>query len=145
MLDITQRIQALQLPESSYIIVGGSVLTALGLRELHDIDILTTPEVFECFRQAGWQQVTWLGQPGLRHDVFEMGMQVHGYYVTDLLEGAYYIEGVPYINIELLYAIKSYLRRPEDLRDIDLMTPYVPRFCTDCVRQSYRIVTNMYK
>lgn len=145
MLDITRYIQSLQMPEGEYMVIGGGLLTALGLRELHDIDILTTPAVFERFRLAGWQPVTWLGKPGLRGGIFEMGMEVHGYYLADLIEGAYRVEGVPYINIELLYAIKSHLRRPEDLQDITLLEQYRLRFCADCVRESHNIVNSMYQ
>ena len=144
MLSITQQIKSLKLPTGSYIIVGGSILTALGIRELHDVDILVTPAVFAQFEQTGWQRVTWAGQPGLRNGIFEMGTQLHGYTIKTLQEQTFYVEGIPYITPELIYTIKQQLRRPRDVRDLQLLAPHTARFCPECLENAKRTTERMY-
>lgn len=145
MLEITQLVRSLDLPDNGYIVIGGGLLTALELRELHDIDILTSPEVFERFKQSGgWQQVEWIGQAGLRREPFEIGTQVRGFGVDDLLDYRYFIEDVPYLIPELVFTIKQLLRRPRDIRDMQLMQPLRDDFCRDCLHESQQIMRRMF-
>ncbi len=123
---------------------GWHTLTALGLRELHDTDILVTDGVFESFKNQGWVAAKWSGQDGLRHDIFELGTKVRGYTVADLQNEVSIIEGVPYINLELIYCIKQQLRRQNDLRDLQIIKASANSLCSDCIGHAQTIVRRMY-
>ena len=124
MQNISELVRSLGLEDGTYIVVGGGVLTALGIRDLHDIDLLVTPDVFLQLQIAGWPQASWMGKKGLRQGIFEVGTDVRGYTLPELLHEAVGIEGVTYLTLELVYAIKKRLDREEDRQDVALIELY---------------------
>lgn len=46
-MNITKKVQDLNLPENSFIVVGSGILSVLGIRESHDIDLIVSVEIFE--------------------------------------------------------------------------------------------------
>ena len=46
-MNIFENVKKLNLPLGKYLVLGGGVLAAHGLRNYHDIDILTTESIFE--------------------------------------------------------------------------------------------------
>lgn len=141
---ITRYVQSLQIPDDEYIVVGGGILTALKLRELHDIDILVSKRIFDLASNNNWHKAGWSGTDGLRKGLFELGTQVRGYTVADLRREVMHIEGIPYLNLELMYCIKQKLRRQNDLRDIQIIDESNISLCRDCLAHAQQIVRQMY-
>src|SRR5690349_6101479 len=106
-MDIFQKTKELDLPDGSYVIVGGGVLVALGLLEWdEDIDICVRPEIFEEFKAKGWQQEDWKGKPVLKHEIYDVGTDFGDWSLEDLQADATVIHGVPFMSLDKLLAWK---------------------------------------
>jgi hypothetical protein len=125
-MDIFEKIRELNLPEGSYVIVGGGTLVALGLLEWDaDIDMSVTPEIFARLQAEGWQQGDWGGKTVLRHDIYDIGIGFGKWSLKDLQADSMNINGIPFISIEKLLQWKREAARPKDLRHVELIEHYL--------------------
>ena len=54
-MNIFDQVKSLNLPLGKYVVVGGGVLAAHGIRDFKDIDILITEELFDELKKNGKQ------------------------------------------------------------------------------------------
>jgi len=124
-MNIFQKVRELNLPESSFVVVGGGLLVALDLLEWDDdVDICVSRELFEKFKALGWQQTDWEGKPILKHDVYDIGMGFGEWSLKDLQSDAMMIQGVPFISPAKLLSWKKQMARPKDLQHVALIESY---------------------
>lgn len=124
-MDIFQKIKELDLPDGSYVIVGGGVLVALGLLGWdEDVDISVRPDLFEKFKAAGWQQEEWKGKPVLKQGVYDIGTGFGDWSLEELHSDAMIIQGIPFMSLDKLLAWKKQMSRPKDLKHIALIESY---------------------
>lgn len=122
-MNIFQKVRELNLPDGSYVVVGGGLLVALGLLEWdEDVDICVSPELFEKFKALGWHQADWKGKPVLKHDVYDIGVGFGEWGLPELQSDAMIIQGIPFISPSKLLAWKKEMARPKDLKHIDLLS-----------------------
>ena len=124
--DIIKRVNALGLPEGSYVVFGSCPMALAGLREANDIDLLVTPELYVELQQQGWQKI----QKGPRDTpvVFEV-FEAHDNWdfssyrptLAQLLATATIVDGVPFASLAEVRAWKLASARPKDLADVDLI------------------------
>jgi len=123
-MNFKEKLATLQLPESSYIVVGSGILSALGIRESGDIDLVVSEEVFRSFGEQGWEQGFWGDDPVFRKDIFDACNVWYGETVEDLLAKAQIVDGVPYLSLDDVYEWKKQKGREKDLRDLALIDEY---------------------
>jgi hypothetical protein len=124
-MNIFQKTKDLNLPDGSYVVVGGGLLVALGLLEWdEDIDICVRSEIFEEFQAKGWDQEDWKGKPVLKHDIYDIGTGFGEWSLEDLQADAIVIQDVPFMSLDKLLAWKKQMARPKDLKHIALIESY---------------------
>jgi hypothetical protein len=124
-MNIRQEISELGLPEDSYLVVGSSVLAALGLRDPYDIDMIVTDEVFKMLSERGWQQHQAVDQILLRQGNFDIGTIWSGMKIEDLQDTAMVIDGLPCISLQHLKAWKVRRGTEKDRLDVELIDNYL--------------------
>lgn len=125
-MNIFEKVKLLNLPIGEYVIVGGGVLKAHGIRETQDIDIVVTPGLFEEIKkEEGWREDAKHGGPRLRKDIYEVYLDVNcdSYQPTtdELIERSEVINGIPCISLNDLLLFKKGYGRPKDKPDIQLI------------------------
>lgn len=127
-MNIFEKVKSLNLPHDQYVVVGGGVLAAHGIRETQDVDIVATPELFEEIkRQEGWREGRKPnGGPALYMDIFEVYLDVNcdSYQPTtqELIKRANVINEIPFISLDDLLLFKKGYGRLKDQPDIKLIT-----------------------
>lgn len=124
-MNIEQKITDLDLPKGEFIVVGSGVLSALGIRQPGDIDLIVGREVYDQLeRQDGWSYGKWGEQTVLQKDFFDIGTDWYGKSVYDLLERAEYIGTIPYMSLDDVYEWKKGRGQEKDLADLELIEAY---------------------
>jgi hypothetical protein len=131
-MDIIKKVKELNLPLGSYVVFGSGPLHVHGIRETSDIDILTTPEIYNKLKNEGWQEADRPNsQKVLLKDEFDVGTTWHyGDYnpdVHDLISTADIIEGIPFGSLDEVIKSKTASARDKDLKDIQLIRDYLAK------------------
>ena len=135
-MDIFKEIHKLNFPPKTYIVVGSGSLAVLGIKDLHDIDLVVLPELFEKCKAAGWEQIPWtyqekLGQVFLRKNFVELYLDVNSGEVAptfaELVSRAFEVNGVLFISLnDVLKFKKAYGKmNPKHLVDIVSIEKYL--------------------
>jgi hypothetical protein len=137
--DIFAAVRALTLPRDQYAVFGSGPMTARGLRDSKDVDLLVTPELFEALKACGWQAtvVTIEGRPRerLSHGLCEAykalwaGGKDHD--VAALISRADDIRGVRFVRLSDLLELKRAMGRDKDLRDARIIERYLQQHLVD--------------
>jgi len=133
-MDIVKEIKNLGLPIGKYVVVGSGPMAVRGLRDAHDIDIVVAPDVFEKFRNEGWEVVPWTyddhkGQIFLRKETVELYLDVNcgNFWPTteELIDRAEIIDGVPFATLEDTIKFKHAYGCEKHLKDIATIKSYL--------------------
>lgn len=127
-MTIFEDVKKLNLPIGQYAVVGSGVMSAHGIRQHHDVDLIVTYSLFETLKNSGWQ-----GVPNrknvLKKDNYEVDADYkYGEYQPDhdeLIRNAEIIEGVPFIRLNELIRFKNALGRDKDKKDVELIEQYL--------------------
>ena len=116
-MDIIEKIKNLDFPSGQYVVVGGGILVALGLREARDIDVAVTPNLLNKLRETGkWKEETRWGKLCLIGDKVEIVSQLNweDYSTTteEAIKTATVIDSVPFLNINETILFKKAIARP---------------------------------
>jgi hypothetical protein len=132
-IDVIAEAKKLALPHGHYLVFGSGILTALGIRESADIDLLVTPNLFEDLKARGWthDSVVIEGRP--RERVSRGDAEAFKEYwcdgkdrdVAEMIGNAVVIDGVPFMRLEDLIDLKRSMGRQKDLTDIELIQDYL--------------------
>jgi hypothetical protein len=123
----------LGVPHGGYVLFGGTILAALGIRDAGDIDIFVTEEVFNELRSRGWKEKSKKGRPpylvssvgGVPIQAFHIW--VGGGWQPDIpsyISNPEVVDGLPFMPLRQLYDWKVATRRPKDIEDITLIENY---------------------
>lgn len=125
-MNIFEKTKELGLPKDDFVIVGGGVLTALGLVKWdNDIDMAVTPEIFESFKGEGWERYERGGKELLRHDVYDIGVDFGEWDLNDLKQDAFQVEGVSFMSLQKLLEWKREAGRDKDHEHIRIIEAYM--------------------
>lgn len=111
-------------------------MAAHGIKEIHDIDIVVTSELFERCKNENWEHIPWtfpekLGQIYLRKGVVELYLDINcGNFnptIHELIQRADIIKGIPFASLEDVLKFKKEYNRPKHARDIELIKAYLTR------------------
>lgn len=117
----------LNIDSDEYVVIGGAVLEALGLRTTNDVDIAVSSKVYDHFHtEERWQEyVQDNGKKILSHNGYNMMHGWTGMRFGKLRDHAFLVDGVPLMDIQELIAAKKQLARKKDLSDIKLLETYL--------------------
>ena len=130
---IIDQVRSLQLPLGEYAVVGGGVLSAHGIRDHKDIDLLVTPVLYEELKRRGWREYQKKsGHMVLTHGDAEASpaMVCVGAYqpdIRDIIARADIIGGIAFSSLQDAVDFKRALGREKDLRDIELIMAHLAR------------------
>lgn len=132
-MKICDQVKSLNLPLGQYVVVGGGVLAAHGIRDFKAIDILITEELFDELKKNGWTvKVTSWGSNNLVNGIVEAGpgiVSCKNYEpdITKVIKEADIINGIPFMDLHELMKFKKALGREKDLVDIALIKNYLKK------------------
>ncbi len=130
-MKICDQVKSLNLPLGQYVVVGGGVLAAHGIRDFKDIDILITEELFDELKKNGWTvKVTSWGSNNVVNGIVEAGpgiVSCKNYEpdITKVIKEADIINGIPFMNLYELVKFKKALGREKDLADVRLVEEHL--------------------
>jgi len=135
-MNLIKEIKKLGFPPDSYIIVGSGHLSAIGLKEPHDIDIVVTKDLFAKCKKEGWEQMPFtypdkLGHIFLRKGFTELYLDVNkGNFnptIEELIQRAVIIDGVPFASFEDILNFKREYGKvnSKHLLDIELIEKHL--------------------
>lgn len=131
MSDFISRVKALNLPEEEFMVCGSAILDVLGIRKAQDVDLLVSSELFQKLESDdGWKRhskyKTSLEHPeGISGAKQTLDFMKENYSLDEALPLATYIEGIPFMSLEMLINAKTQLGREKDLKDIKLIKKYL--------------------
>lgn len=118
-------VKRLKLPDESYVVIGGGVLEALGLRDTMDVDMVVNKTIYKQFHERGWKEyVHDDGKRILSHRGYKLMTSYVGRDIGRLLRHSFTKDGVRFIGINDLIKSKEQFGRTKDLEDIALLRHY---------------------
>ena len=127
---IMERVQALDLPKTEYVVVGGAVMEALNLRDSANIDIVVSHDVFTKFlNDPEWLKMTAAGGKLVcaKDGVWLMRSWLGRTVGAIKRAGTFSKKGVTFIDLPQLIACKQRLGRRKDQSDIALLKSQLVR------------------
>lgn len=130
-MNIFDQVKQLNLPLGQYVVVGGGVLAAHGIRDFKDIDILITRELFDELKQRGWKEkITSHSSISVVSGIVEAGSDIifcknYEPDITMVIKEADIINGISFMNLHELVKFKKALGREKDLVDVGLVEEYL--------------------
>jgi|JI10StandDraft_1071094.scaffolds.fasta_scaffold05555_18 SulP family sulfate permease len=121
-------IKRLDPPSGSYVVIGGGVLEALGLRETNDVDLVVSERLYRHYRKKGWREyVQDDGKRVLSHHGYQLMLTYVGKSLKDLAAHAFLLHGVSFMSVSDLIACKKAVGREKDLEDVRLLQEFERR------------------
>lgn len=118
-------VRRLNLPPRSYVVIGGGVLEALGLRDTMDVDLVVDKATYKRFHEQGWKEyVHDDGKRILSHRGYKLMTSYMGRDVHRLLKHSFVKDKVRFIGLDDLIKSKEQFARTKDLEDIKLIRHY---------------------
>lgn len=128
-------LQEIGLNSENSVVIGSGILSAYGIRESNDIDVVTDKSTYnKISAESRFTKAENHGREILTDDLFEIGTSWDvlgkGQTIDDLKEKSTVVDGVRYITIEFLLAVKkSWLQdddvRQKDIDDVELIEKYL--------------------
>ncbi len=125
-MNFIQRVKELNLPLDQLVVICSGLLDAYGLRMADDIDLVVSDELYEKLKQAGgYRELTMHDELYLLSDKLEIWKTWGPQYDYETIKStSVMIDGVSFINPDLLIIKKRQLGRDKDLADIKLLEKY---------------------
>ena len=131
--EIKRKVKGLNLPTGKYALFGSVPMSAHGIRESNDIDLIVMPELFARLEATGeWEETFPNGRKKLAKGDFEV---YNGWWSSDsyrrdvskLIAGAEILDGVPVVKLEEVLVWKKAFGREKDLKDVKLIEEFLSR------------------
>ena len=132
-MNIFERVKKLNFPLGEYVVIGASILEAIGIRNTHDVDIIVAPQLFEKLRESKIykEEIKW-GKIFLIGDEIEIGTKLdwenYSTTIEEAINTAAIINGVPFLNLEETIKFKRAMGRKKDFKDIELIESYLKNY-----------------
>lgn len=137
-MNTKEELQKIGLHQDNSVVIGSGILKALNIRESHDIDVTVSEYYYERLSSyTRFKKAENHGREVLVDDLFEVGTSWEVldkiWKVNDLLDQSVIIDGVRYITLEFLLAVKrswlsDYDVRQKDIDDVKLIEGYLKKF-----------------
>lgn len=132
-MNIFEEVEKLNFPKDEFMVLGSGILGALGIREIGDVDLLITPELFEKLKDSGWKYeiIEIEGRPRdmvSKGDVqcFKEFWWEGGELTTrEGIAMGESINGVNFVPLLTILEAKKAMKREKDLKDVTLIEKYL--------------------
>ncbi len=132
-MNIVQEVKKLELPAGEYMVFGSGVMSALGIKESQDIDLLVSPDLFYELKTRGWAQdekeIDGRMRTRLVFGIFEAHKDfwygAEDQDVLGMIQKTQLIEEIPFMSLEDTMEMKLRFGREKDLKDIELIKAYL--------------------
>ncbi|MFA5854582.1 MAG: hypothetical protein WC866_05920 [Patescibacteria group bacterium] len=132
-LDVFEELKKLDLPSGEYIVLGSGILGALGIRDINDVDLLVSPQLFEKLLTDGWMYAEVEIEGRTRKKAYRDHYEAYQdfWYGTErpdakqLISDAVTVRGFSFLSLEKLMEIKTVMGREKDLQDVLLIQKYL--------------------
>lgn len=130
-IDFIKAVKQLGLNSSEYIVIGSGILGILDIREVNDIDLVVSKNVFQKYEQSNqWTKKHFEdGTYYLLNDLYEIGLDWDSQNampnLLELKNDQLVIRGIPFISLQKLKSWKLKKGREKDLIDIKLIDRYL--------------------
>lgn len=122
---ILRQIERLGLATGQFLVVGSGILSALGIRQSNDCDIIVSAQHFDMLAAQGGRlgchqdgtRALYIGDIEVMDDWF-------GEDITSLMPRAVEIDRVRYLSLDEVMSYKRKLGRSKDIADIELIKAY---------------------
>jgi hypothetical protein len=127
-------LEKLDLPHGEYAIFGGACLTIRNIRNLKDLDIFVSENLYEELLARGWQETsTGNRKPYLINRKSGIDIQAFSFWegegwqpkINSYIGDPEIVNGIPFMPLQELYKWKAATRRPKDLEDLKLINIYL--------------------
>lgn len=129
--DLLELLNKLSLPEDQFVIVGSGPLGVRNIRECRDLDVLVTDKLWiELAKKYPVKKEHGIDKIEVAEGI-EMLSKGSAFRdpsiasIDEIIRTADLIEGIRYINLELLKKFKQKMAREKDLKDIELIKDYL--------------------
>lgn len=128
--EVLIKVKSLDLPKGSYVVYGSAPLAVLGIREVNDIDLLVSDELYNELAKKGWKKIhKGPKDEPLTFDIFDAhkSWEFSDYApkLSELLSRAVYVEDVPFASLIDVKKWKEASGRPKDITDLKLIDDYL--------------------
>jgi len=123
-LKLLEKLEKLNLPKDKFAIYGSGPLGIRGIREINDLDLIVTADLWDELSKAypvegpDNKQRIWFGE-------IEIVGNTVLYKAEKMIKEADIIDGVRYVNLETIMKCKKKMGRKKDLKDIKLIKNYL--------------------
>lgn len=132
-----EMVQRLALPAHEYVVIGGGVMEALGLRDTNDVDIVVSSELYSAYTSKGWKEyIQDDGKHILSHHGYQLMETYVGKKLNDLFPRSFEKDGVRFMSVEDLIACKRKIGRQKDIDDIKLLNEHLAKRYNEAVGKS---------
>jgi hypothetical protein len=132
-MDIISKIKNLNLPDGQYMICGSAILEILKIRSAQDVDILVSPELFEeLVEKHNWKfhskfNTTIENPDHIAGAKKSLDFMKENFTLDQIIDTAYWHDGIPFMNLEMLIEAKTQLGREKDFKDIELIKNFLKK------------------
>lgn len=127
MSTIIERVKALGFPLDHLVVIGSGLLDAYKLRPSEDVDLVVSDQLYETLKQSGeYDEVQKYDGHILTADKIEiMRSWLKNQTFMALVETSVTIDGVQFVNPEILLENKRIRGSEKDRRDVALLEEYL--------------------
>lgn len=124
-MSILEKVAALQLPSSDYVVIGSGLLDAWDLRESSDVDLVVSPGLFDKLAEDPKYKVGDKGSARfLKYDDYEIfdnwGEREEDTFAS-IFRQSVVVDGVRFVSPSYLIAKKVARGWKKDLKDVELL------------------------
>lgn len=137
-MTIIEEVRTLNIPQGQYCVIGSGVMSAHGIREHRDIDLLVTRNLFDDLVERGWK----IRRVNLALVVAEWGsveaspdmVTLPNYQpdTTAIIARSNICDGIAFMTLSDLIAFKTALGRAKDVSDLALIAAHQLSPCSMC-------------
>jgi len=130
--EVINKMKSLNLPKGSYVVYGSAPFVIYGIRDVNDIDMYVSKEVFEDLKKKGWKKI-YKGPKDepITYDIFEAHdtweFSPYSPTLPDLLSRATEVEGITFASLIDVKKWKQGSGRPKDIIDLKLIDDYLAK------------------
>ena len=124
-------LKSFNLPNDKFAVGGSGSLAVRGIREANDLDLVVSDGLWEeLLEKYSPVKDDDIGKAGINKIVLSKNIEVWGKFeglfsAAEQIKTADEIEGIKYVNLEIIKIIKTQYGRIEDQRDVMLIEKYL--------------------